>query len=74
MQSRSLGREATMKNIWCRIGIHKGISTKIDEQNESSEINFNSAHQIKEEEFKCVRCNKVYIRLIGVDPTFFGHP
>jgi hypothetical protein len=43
------------------------------EQDQTGEVK-NSIDQIRMEEFKCIRCDKVYTRTIGVDPTFLGHP
>ena len=45
--------------------------TEVNSQNDNQEKHQN---EIKKQELKCVRCGKVFYEMIGVDPTFFGHP
>ena len=58
-------------SFWCKIGMHNGQPTEVNSQNHNQEKHQN---EIRKQELKCVRCGKVFYEMIGVDPTFFGHP
>jgi hypothetical protein len=60
-------------NFLCKIGLHNGMPIETGEKDQTGEVK-NSIDQIRMEEFRCIRCEKVYTRTIGVDPTFLGHP
>jgi hypothetical protein len=60
-------------HFFCKIGLHTGMPIETGGQDQTGEVK-DSIDQARIEEFKCIRCDKVYTKMIGIDPTFLGHP
>ena len=61
------------ESFWCKVGIHNGKPIEANAQDEDKE-KYKNIEEIKKQKVKCIRCGKVYSEMIGIDPTFFGHP
>ena len=61
------------ESFWCKVGIHNGKPIEANAQDGDKE-KYKNIEEIKKQKVKCIRCGKVYSEMIGIDPTFFGHP
>jgi len=69
----ALEDDMSTESFWCKVGIHNGEPVEANAQDRDKE-EYKNIEEIKKQKVKCIRCGKVYSEMVGIDPTFFGHP